>query len=78
MENLLRKRREELKLTQFQMANKIGGVTPSSIAAWESERVVPPLSRVPGIAKGYELTEAQVEKEIVAIGRRMRQELATA
>jgi len=77
MDNLFLKRRKELKLTRFEMAIKIGGITPSALAAWETERAVPKLSQVPLISRGYEITESQVEREILAIGRRHR-ELATA
>jgi transcriptional regulator with XRE-family HTH domain len=79
MENLFLKRRTELGLSRYQMAVKIGDATPSAIATWETDKVAPPLTRVPAISRGYDMAEEAVENEILEIGRRMReQQAATA
>lgn len=81
--NFFRARRNELavkhrqKISQFDMAVRFKGLTPSSIGSWERDEVVPavPISK---LAQGYEVSESVMEREVMALRRRIEAREAAA
>lgn len=62
-------RRTKLKLNPTQMAARLG-TTAQAIVWWEQDKRVPSLP-ITALAIAYEVSESQMEKEVMAIRRRI-------
>jgi DNA-binding XRE family transcriptional regulator len=67
--NFFGEQRKRLDLNTTQMAARVG-VTHQTVLLWESDRVEP---RVPiaTLAAGYEVSESRMEREVMALRRRI-------
>lgn len=62
-------RTDVLKLSQRGMATKLG-VANTTVGTWEADELIPTLS-VEKLAIGYEVSESRMEKELMAMRRRI-------
>lgn len=75
-ENWFKRRREELGMTQREMADACG-VTEKSVANVENDRVVPS-SPIASLAAAYSVAEKVMEREVMALRRRIEAREAAA
>jgi transcriptional regulator with XRE-family HTH domain len=66
--NFFRQRREQLELTQAEVARRLN-VVPSTVAVWERGEGLPKLKHSTQLAKAYEVSENRIIDAIVASSR---------
>lgn len=77
MEFFFRSRRVELGATQLAIARDLG-LTEKSVANWERETVIPS-SPIADLARVYKVSESRMEREVMALRRRIEaRELAAS
>jgi transcriptional regulator with XRE-family HTH domain len=62
---MLKEGREKSKLTQRQLAKKLGYTSPQYVSNWERGRVPPPLYVLPKVAKFTDLDSSTLVKLLV-------------
>jgi DNA-binding XRE family transcriptional regulator len=76
MANFFEARRKRLEKTQREIA-LAAGVTEKSVGNWENDRVIPSVP-IATLAKVYDVDEKQMEREVMALRRRIEAGAAIA
>jgi transcriptional regulator with XRE-family HTH domain len=74
--NFFESRREELKLSQRALADVLG-VSNTAVSNWEHDEVVPALE-ISALAAGYKVSESRIERELIALRRRIEERKSVA
>lgn len=74
--NFFEEQRVKLTLNTTQMAARVG-VTHQTVRLWEADRVVPRV-QIATLAIGYEVAESRMEREVMAMRRRIESREAAA
>jgi transcriptional regulator with XRE-family HTH domain len=78
MDNLFKRRREELGITQRQIADAIRPpMTSAAVGQWERGQAMPELGLLGQLAEIYKLPESKLLREIIDF-KKARQETAAA
>lgn len=64
-DNFFKTQRDKINKSQFQVAVD-AGVTPSTVAAWETGRATPRVKNAERLAQAYGVSESRMTAEIVA------------
>lgn len=70
MTNFFKERREQLGLTQEQMADALS-MTQPAVSSWECFAAAPRLKSAEKLAVGYQVSRERMEKEIVLLNRQI-------